>query len=180
MGEFAAMSQAGAVGGVRSGVASESVPKAASARTRILGGVAVALAVHACVVVALRPARAERSAVMSAMDRRAAARTERLALLRSAEGDVATGRVTLGETIVRLGWLDRVEEAEDDGAGSSSEVAERERALAEYRAMLADVRGAVAGGAAVEEAIVAAIARDGRAGRYKRGEATASRSRRSP
>jgi hypothetical protein len=108
--------------------------------------------------------------VTSAAARRASARAERLVLLRTAEGDVATGRVTLGETLVRLGWLERVEEAapDDDAAGGSAEIAERERALATYRVMLAEVRAAVARGEAVHDAIVAAIARDGHAGRYKR------------
>jgi hypothetical protein len=143
-----------------------SARRVVSARTRILGGALVALGLHACVVVALRPARAE-PATRSAAARRVAARAERLALLRTAEEDVATGRATLGETLVRLGWLDRVEEAEGDEA-SREELDERARALTTYRTMLAEVRAGVARGEAVHDAIVAAIARDGRAGRYKR------------
>jgi len=152
----------------------------------MFGGVAVALGVHAVAGVALRPARAQETPVASAASRRAAARAERLALSRTAEADVAAGRVTLGETIIRLGWLDHVEEAAasadavaggvgvgvgvggEGTGGAVVEAAERESALATYRLMLGEVRGAVARGLAVHEAIVAAIAKDGRAGRYKR------------
>ena len=134
-----------------------------SARARIVVGALVAVLVHAPVLAALAPAGAtERSAAETAASRRAAARNERAALLRTAEADVASRRVTLGETLIRLGWLDGVEEE------SPLERADLERALAAYRAMLADVRASLAAGAPVERAIVEAVAHDGRAGRYKR------------
>ena len=128
-----------------------------SPRARVLLGAGIAILAHGGVLLALRPA-----AALPAVDPVAAARAERSALLRTAEGDVATGRATLGETLVRLEWLDRVEE---DGHAAP---AEREAALGVYRALLADVRAGVAGGEPVEHAIAAAVAKDGRAARYKR------------
>jgi hypothetical protein len=83
-------------------------------------------------------------------------------LLHTAEADVASKRVTLGETIIRLGWLDGVEEE------SKLDRADLEEALVAYRTMLAEVRASLASGAPVERAIVDAVAHDGRAGRYKR------------
>jgi hypothetical protein len=134
----------------------------ASPRARVLVGVALAVLVHGGVLVALRPAAAHPSAFDVTVAQRAAVRAERAALLRTAEADVAAGRATLGETLIRLGWLDRVEEE------ISVDAAERDRALAAYGSMLVDVRAAVARGEPVERAIVAAVEKDGRAARYKR------------
>ncbi len=128
-----------------------------SPRARVLLGASIAILVHGAVLLALRPA-----AALPAADPVAAARAERAALLRTAEGDVVAGRATLGETLVRLQWLDRVEE---DGR---AEPAEREAALGVYRALLVDVRAGVNAGQPLEQAIAAAVAKDGRAARYKR------------
>ncbi|MBX3187769.1 MAG: hypothetical protein KF819_12170 [Labilithrix sp.] len=119
----------------------------------------MALLVHATALLAARPTKIEAE---DPSVRREAVRRERAAILRTVEGDVASGRTTLGEALVRLGWLDH---AEEDLALDS---AERERAIATYRAMLDDVRARVARGEAIAQAIVAAVERDGRAGRYKR------------
>lgn len=138
------------------------IPHRASPRLRVLVGALVALSVHAPVLVALRPAGAEDAAAA-----RAAVRAERITILRTAEEDVASGRATLGETLIRLGWLDRAEEHAVDPA-VPADPADRERALAAYRAMLADVRAAVSRGEPTPRAVVDAVARDGRAARYKR------------
>ncbi len=122
-------------------------------------GIAIALVAHGAILVALRPAAA---AADPAAAQRAAARLERAAILRSAEPDIAAGRATLGDTLIRLGWLDRVEE------DVSADPVDRDRALAAYRKLLADVRAAVARGVSVQGAIVAAVETDGSAGRYKR------------
>jgi len=142
---------------------------------RILVGAAVALLVHAPIFVALRPAGAqERAAAEDRASRRLAVRAERAALLRTAEPDLLAGRATLGETLVRLGSLDHTEELladrqEPREAADPRELErDRDRALATYRAMLVEVRAAVARGEPVERAIVDAVAHDGRAGRYKR------------
>lgn len=95
-----------------------------SPRLRVVLGATLAILVHGAGLLALRPAGA-----LPAVDAVAEARAARAALLRTAEGDVASGRATLGETLVRLEWLDRVEQ---DRHG---DVAERERALLLYRAL---------------------------------------------
>jgi hypothetical protein len=129
---------------------------------RVLVGAIVALLIHVPVFVALRPAGArERRAEAAAV--RASLRAERAALLRTAEADLTTGRRTLGETLIRLGWLDHAEDAP-----AETTPAERDRAVATYRAMLDDVRASAARGEPVQRAIVDAVARDGRGGRYKR------------
>lgn len=133
---------------------------------RVLTGLLVAAVLHAPVLVALKPARAHPSIGVPAADPagvRAHARSERAALLRTAESDVTTRRATLGETLLRLGLLDRVEES-----GVMADPADGERAVGAYRRMLADVRASVAHGEPVHRAIAQAVARDGRAGRYKR------------
>jgi len=154
-------------------------------RRRIARGFAVAVLVHAPLLVALAASRPPRppgspgspgasspgavaAAVAietpaAAVARRAAARAERERVLATAEADLLAGRVTFGETLIRLGWADR---AEEDAA--PPDPADRERALAAYHAMLADVRAAVAAGEAVPSAIAAAARREGRASRYKR------------
>lgn len=153
-------------------------------RRRIARGLAVAVLVHAPLLLALSTSRApgapgspgspsssrsaragerEPETPAAAVARRAAARADREATLRTAEADLAAGRVTFGELLLRLGWDDR---AEEDPV--PPDPADRERAVAAYRAMLADVRAAVAAGESVPGAIAAAAQRDGRASRYKR------------
>jgi len=100
-----------------------------SPRLRVVLGATLAILVHGAGLLALRPA-----AALPAVDAVAEARAARAALPRTAEGDVASGRATLGETLVSLEWLDRVEE---DRHG---DLAERDSALLIYRALLADVR----------------------------------------
>jgi hypothetical protein len=144
-----------------------SLRKAVSARTRVLAGAAVALFIHASGLVALR-AHARGTGERSADDaeaRRADARRERAALLRTAEADLAAGRVTLGETLIALGWIDGIEEST---TGSPPDPADRARALATYRVLFARVRDGLARGESIEGAIVDAVAEDGHAGRYKR------------
>jgi hypothetical protein len=101
----------------------------------------VAVFVHAAILFALRPAvaSAPRAPELDVPAVRASLRTERAALLATAEADVAAPDPT-----------------------------ERERALAAYRAMLADVRAAVTRGEPAAHAIADAVARDGHAGRYER------------
>ncbi len=94
-------------------------------------------------------------------ERRAIARREHAQLLATAEADVTAGRATFGETLVRLGFLER---AMEDGVDPS----ERDRALALYRSLLAEVRASVAGGATVQRAVLDAVEADGRVARYKR------------
>lgn len=142
---------------------------AASARVRAVGAALVALVLHVPVVAAVRPARAQaRAPVVEPRVVRASLRAERAALLRTAEADVASGRMPLGETMIRLGWLDRADEGLAASPPVLPEAADRERALAAYRGMLGEVRAAVARDVPVERAIVDAVAHDGRAARYKR------------
>ena len=143
-----------------------------TARARVVIGALVAIGVHVPLLVALRmtgreekvsaPVAEVADLASSVESRRAAVRTERAALLETAEADVSARRVLLGDTLIRLGWADGVLE------GGAADRAELARALGVYDAILADVRAGVAAGAPVERAIVDAIAREGRAGRYKR------------
>lgn len=145
-----------------------------SPRARVLAGVVVALLFHSSILLALRPTGAPaRSPYAGNAGRvgaalRASVASERAALLRTAEADVLAKRITLGELVIRLGWLDLAEETSTLAPSERADAADRDRALALYRAMLADVRAAVARGESVERAIVESVARDGRAGRYKR------------
>lgn len=95
-------------------------------------------------------------------ERAAAARRERERLLAEAREAVAAGRMTLGEALVRLGFAERVE------ADPTADARDRDRALAIYAALLADVRGRLGKGAPLHEAIADAVREDGRVARYKR------------
>lgn len=139
-----------------------------SPRIRAVVGAVVAMLIHAPLVAALRPALAHPPPAVDPGALRVSLRAERAALQRTVEADVGAGRMTLGEALVRLGWLDHAEEGLAASPPLTPEPAERERALAAYHAMLVDVRGATARGEPLARAIVDAVARDGRAGRYKR------------
>lgn len=158
--------------GVRTVVPMLSLRRGLSSRARLLAGAAFAVVVHASILGAVRAqARGTSDADRGELApgaiaaRKDAARRERAALLRTAEADVAARRVTLGETLIALGWLDHLEES---SARDVAEPAERAFALSTYRALLAAVRSGLARGAPIERAIVDAIAEDGHAGRYKR------------
>lgn len=118
-----------------------------------LFGLVTAGALHvgvACAVsIATRP---------DAHDVEADARAERISVLADAE----QGRMKLGEAFIRLGFLDRV------AVDPSLSLAERDHAIALYRAMLADVRNEMIRGTPLTEAVADAVAHDGRAARYKR------------
>lgn len=124
--------------------------------------------VHAALLLAIA-GRAARPAHAADEDRthtqaKAAARLERGAILRSAESEIAAGRTTLGEIIIRLGAVDRIEETgEADDA-----TRDRDHSLTIYRAMRVEVSAAIARGEPIEKAVLHATEKDGRAARYKR------------
>lgn len=96
---------------------------------------------------------ASRATAVAPMPSPAELEAERARLLaQSAEG-------RLGETIIRLEWIDSALERGD------VTVDDREHALATYRALLADVRARTAGGEELGAAISAAAKKDGK---YKR------------
>lgn len=130
-------------------------------------GIAVAGAIHALLLLAIAgrgvPARAagdDRSHARA----KATARVERSAILGSAEAEIAAGRTTLGETIIRLGAIDRIEETGD----VDEAIRDRDLSLAIYRAMRVEISAAIARGEPIEMAVLHATQRDGRAARYKR------------
>lgn len=130
-------------------------------------GIAVAGVLHALLLLAIAgrgvPARAAADDP-SHLRAKATARLERSAILRSAESEIAAGRTTLGETIIRLGAIDRIEET-----GEADEATlDRDRSLAIYRAMRVEVSAAIARGEPIEKAVLQATEKDGRAARYKR------------
>jgi hypothetical protein len=116
-----------------------------------------ACAVHVVALAAVR-ARSTPSDVEAAS--REAAKAAKAALLARAEDDVRAGRLTLGEAILRLGQLDA------DPPNADPVRVDDDRVLGAYRALLTDVRGRVAAGEPLPQAIVHAT--DARPLKYKR------------
>lgn len=138
-----------------------------TSRTRLGLSAAAAALAHAALIAASEPRRASPGPAPSASAHAAPHRpedpvaTRRARLLAQARTDLAAGRPTLGENLVRLRDLER----EERGEASPEELAS---ALATYRALLTDVRARVARGTSLPEAIADAVRADGRVGRYKR------------
>ncbi|MBS2019269.1 MAG: hypothetical protein JST00_40775 [Deltaproteobacteria bacterium] len=134
---------------------------------RVAGFGIVAALVHGLALAAVPAATPADAAAKEARARdevRADARRERSAILRGAEAEIAAGKTTLGETILRLGHVDRVEESGERTLAAH----DRERALLLYREMLGEVRAEVARGEPIADAVLHATAKEGRAARYKR------------